>query len=128
MYLSLVVVRLVIFDKEFNHNGSKNLEFNQNGQIWGKNAAFFKYIQAFAVELGNDKVTMIGWDDKAGIAVGEHEQPTAATQNPGKSWMHSEQTVGEGQHSFHKTNLTPSVRLIHELRRTWMEVFTGSWV
>ena len=79
------------------------------------NAALFKYIRAFAVELGNDKVTMIGWDDKAGVDVGEPDQPTAATQNPGKSWMHSEKTVGEGQHSFHKTNLTPSVRLIHEL-------------
>ena len=56
------------------------------------NAALFKYIRSFAVELGNDKVTMIGWDDKAGVDVGEPEQPTAATQNPGKSWMHSEKT------------------------------------
>ena len=27
----------------------------------------------------------------------------------------ADKIVGEGQHSFHKTNLTPSVRLIHHI-------------
>lgn len=79
------------------------------------NAAFYKYLRSFAVELGSDKVTMIGWDDKTGVDIGEPEQPTAATQNPGKSWVHTGKSVGEGQHSFHKTNITPSVRLVHEI-------------
>ena len=79
------------------------------------NAAMYKYLRSYAVELGMDKVTMIGWDDKTGVDIGEPEQPTAATQNPKKSWVHSDRAVGEGQHSFHKTNLTPSVRLVHEI-------------
>ena len=87
------------------------------------NAALYKYLRSFAVELGNDKVTMIGWDDKTGVDIGEPEQPTAATQNPGKSWVHTGKCVGEGQHSFHKTNITPSVRLVHEIP----EDITGSF-
>ena len=87
------------------------------------NAAQYKYLRNYAVELGNDLVTMVGWDDKTGVDIGEPDQPTAATQNPGKSWVQSDQIVGEGQHSFHKTNLTPSVRLIHHIP----EDITGSF-
>ena len=79
------------------------------------NASMYKYLRSYAVEIGDDKVTFIGWDDKTGVDLGEPEQPTAATQNPTKSWMPAGKTVGEGQHSFHKTNLTPSVRLIHKV-------------
>ena len=79
------------------------------------NAAQYKYIRSFAVELGQDVVCMVGWDDKTGVDVGEPEQPTVATQHAGKSWVHQERPVGEGQHTFHKTNLTPSVRLVHEI-------------
>ena len=79
------------------------------------NAAQYKYIKNLAVELGRDVVTMIGWDDKTGVDVGEPEQPTTATQHAGRSWVVSGRKVGEGQHSFHKTNLCPSVRLIHEI-------------
>lgn len=79
------------------------------------NAALYKYIRSFAVELGPDLVCMVGWDDKTGVDVGEPEQPTVATQHAGKSWVHADSPVGEGQHSFHKTNLTPSVRLVHEI-------------
>ena len=79
------------------------------------NAAQYKYIKTYAVELGPSLVTMVGWDDKTGVDVGEPEQPTVATQHAGKSWVHKDILVGEGQHYFHKTNLTPSVRLIHEI-------------
>ena len=78
------------------------------------NAAHYKYVKNFAVELG-EAVTMIGWDDKTGVDIGDPEQPTAATQNSGKSWVQSSKPVGEGQHSFHTTNLCPSVRLVHEV-------------
>ena len=87
------------------------------------NSAQYKYLRNYAVELGNGLVTMVGWDDKTGVDIGEPDQPTAATQNPGKSWVQSDQIVGEGQHSFHKTNLTPSVRLIHHIP----EDITGSF-
>ena len=79
------------------------------------NAAQYKYLKNYAVELGDEVVCMIGWDDKTGVDVGEPQQPTAAIQHGGKSWAHSDVTVGEGQHSFHKTNLCPSVRLIHDI-------------
>ena len=79
------------------------------------NAAQYKYLRSFAVKFGQDIVTMIGWDDKTGVDVGEPEQPTTATQHSRKSWVHQNVEVGEGQHSFHKTNITPSVRLVHEL-------------
>ena len=79
------------------------------------NAAMYKYLRSFAVELGKEQVTLIGWDDKTGVDCGEPEQPTAATQHPGKSWVSGNKVVAEGQHSFHKTNLTPSVRLLHEI-------------
>ena len=87
------------------------------------NAAQFKYLRTFAVELGPDLVSLIGWDDKTGVDVGEPEQPTAATQNAGKSWVHRDSPVGEGQHSFHKTNLTPSVRLVHKIGESVDESF-----
>ena len=45
-------------------------------------------ISAYVIELGNDVVTMIGWNDKTDL--GEPDQPTAATQNPEKSWAHAE--------------------------------------
>ena len=57
------------------------------------NAAQYKYLRSYAVELGKEKVTMIGWDDKTGVDIGEPHQPTAATQNPGKSWSHSDKVV-----------------------------------
>ena len=87
------------------------------------NAAQYKYLKNMAVELGTDLVTLIGWDDKTGVDVGEPEQPTAATQHTGKSWTHQNTVAGEGQHSFHKTNLTPSVRFVHEIP----EDMTGSF-
>jgi hypothetical protein len=87
------------------------------------NSAQYKYLRNYAVELGDGLVTMVGWDDKTGVDIGEPDQPTAATQNPGKSWVQSDMVVGEGQHSFHKTNLTPSVRLIHHIP----EDITGSF-
>jgi thymidylate kinase len=79
------------------------------------NAAQYKYLKSFAAKLGPELVSMVGWDDKTGVDVGEPEQPTVATQHAGKSWVHKEKVVAEGQHSFHKTNLTPSVRLVHEI-------------
>ena len=79
------------------------------------NAAQYKYLREFAVKLGPELVSLVGWDDKTGVDVGEKEQPTVATQHAGKSWVHQERKVAEGQHSFHKTNLTPSVRLVHEI-------------
>ena len=87
------------------------------------NAAQYKYLRSMAVDLGPELVTMIGWDDKTGVDVGEPQQPTAATQHTGKSWIHQESVAGEGQHSFHKTNLTPSVRFVHEIPRD----MTGSF-
>ena len=87
------------------------------------NAAQFKYLRTFAVELGPHLVSLIGWDDKTGVDIGEAEQPTAATQNAGKSWVHRDSPVGEGQHLFHKTNLTPSVRLVHEIGESVDESF-----
>ena len=79
------------------------------------NAAQYKYLKSMAVELGNNVVTFLGWDDKTGVDVGEPHQPTAATQHTGKSWIHQNSVAGEGQHSFHKTNLTPSVRFVHQI-------------
>ena len=79
------------------------------------NAAQYKYLKNMAVEHGNEVVTLVGWDDKTGVDVGERHQPTAATQHTGKSWMHQKTVAGEGQHSFHKTNLTPSVRFVHNI-------------
>ena len=87
------------------------------------NAAQYKYLRSFAVKFGPEIVNMVGWDDKTGVDVGEPEQPTAATQHIGKSWVHTESPVGEGQHSFHKTNLTPSVRLVHETGSSIEESF-----
>ena len=87
------------------------------------NAAQYKYLRSFAVKFGPEIVNMVGWDDKTGVDVGEPEQPTAATQHTGKSWVHTESPVGEGQHSFHKTNLTPSVRLVHEIGSSIEESF-----
>ena len=75
----------------------------------------YKYLKTFAVALGNDLVTMIATDDKAGIDVGEPGLPIVACQHPGKSWIPSQLKLGEGKYSFHKFNLTPSVRLIHQL-------------
>ena len=51
------------------------------------NSAMYKYLRNYVIELGNDVVTMIGWNDKTDL--GEPDQPTAATQNPGKSWAHA---------------------------------------
>ena len=34
-----------------------------------------------AVDLGEKLVTLIGWDDKTGVDVGEKEQPSSATQH-----------------------------------------------
>ena len=79
------------------------------------NSAMYKYLRNYVIELGNDVVMMIGWNDKTDVDLGEPDQPTAATQNPGKSWAHADKIVAEGQHSFHMTNLTPSVRLIHHI-------------
>ena len=79
------------------------------------NAAQYKYLKSKAVEHGNRVVTLVGWDDKTGVDVGEPHQPTAATQHTGKSWIHQNAVAGEGQHSFHKTNLTPSVRFVHTI-------------
>ena len=87
------------------------------------NAAQFKYLKSFATEFGPDLVCMVGWDDKTGVDVGESEQPTIATQHARKSWVHQERPVGEGQHSFHKTNLTPSVRLVHKIGNSVDESF-----
>ena len=74
------------------------------------NMSQYKYLKTFAVKLGNDKVTMIATDDKAGIDVGEPGLPIVACQHPGKSWIPSQLRLGEGQHTFHKFNLTPCVR------------------
>ena len=79
------------------------------------NAAQYKYLRSFVVMLGPEIASLIGWDDKTGVDVGEPQQPTVATQHSRKAWVHQEIQVGEGQHSFHKTNLTPSVRLVHEI-------------
>ena len=79
------------------------------------NMSQYKSLKSFAVALGNDIVTMVATDDKAGIDVGEPGLPIVACQHPGKSWIPSQLRLGEGQHSFHKFNLTPSVRLVHEL-------------
>lgn len=87
------------------------------------NAAQFKYLKSFATEFGPDLVCMVGWDDKTGVDVGEPTQPTIATQHARKSWVHQERPVGEGQHSFHKTNLTPSVRLVHKIGNSVDESF-----
>ena len=70
------------------------------------------------MNLGNDLVTMVSMDDKAGIDVGEPDMPIVACQHPGKSWIPANLKLGEGQHSFHKLNLTPSVRLIHDIPST----------
>ena len=87
------------------------------------NAAQYKYLKSFATKLGPELVSMVGWDDKTGVDIGETEQPTVATQHAGKSWVHKEKVVAEGQHSFHKTNLTPSVRLVHEIGSSVEESF-----
>ena len=79
------------------------------------NMSQYKSLKTFAVHLGNGLVTMISTDDKAGIDVGEPGEPIVACQHPGKSWIPSQLKLGEGQHSFHKFNLTPSVRLVHDL-------------
>ena len=75
----------------------------------------YKALKTLAVALGNLLVTMAATDDKAGIDVGEPGMLIVACQHPGKSWIPSQLKLGEGQHSFHKFNLTPSVRLIHHL-------------
>ena len=75
----------------------------------------YKSLKTFAVALGNNLVLMVGTDDKAGIDVGEPGLPIVACQHPGKSWIPEQIKLGEGQHSFHKFNLTPSVRLVHHL-------------
>ena len=62
------------------------------------NAAQYKYLREFAVKLGPELVSLVGWDDKTGVDVGEKEQPTVATQHAGKSWVHQERKVAEGQH------------------------------
>ena len=79
------------------------------------NMSQYKSLKTFAVSLGNDLVTMIASDDKAGIDVGEPGLPIVACQHPGRSWVPSLLKLGEGQHSFHKFNLTPSIRLVHDL-------------
>ena len=79
------------------------------------NMSQYKCLKTFAVNLGNHLVTMVGSDDKSGIDVGEPSEPIVACQHPGKSWIPSELKLGEGQHSFHKFNLTPSVRLVHTI-------------
>ena len=79
------------------------------------NMSQYKSLKTFAVQLGNDLVSMVSTDDKAGIDVGEPGDPIVACQHPGKSWIPSQLKLGEGQHSFHKFNLTPSVRLVHDL-------------
>ena len=79
------------------------------------NMSQYKSLKTFAVSLGNDLVTMISTDDKSGIDIGEPDLPIVACQHPGKSWVPSQLKLGEGQHSFHKLNLTPSVRLVHRL-------------
>ena len=79
------------------------------------NMSQYKSLKTFAVSIGNDDVTMVSTDDKAGIDVGEPDLPIVACQHPGKSWTPSQLKLGEGQHSFHKLNLTPSVRLVHRL-------------
>ena len=79
------------------------------------NMSQYKSLKTFAVSLGNHLVTLESTDDKAGIDVGEAGEPIVACQHPGKSWIPSELKLGEGQHSFHKFNLTPSVRLVHTL-------------
>ena len=79
------------------------------------NMSQYKSLKTMAVTLGNDLVVMIATDDKSGIDVGEPDLPIVACQHPGKSWIPSQLKLGEGQHSFHKFNLTPSVRLIHDL-------------
>ena len=79
------------------------------------NMSQYKSLKTFAVSLGNDLVTMVSTDDKSGIDVGEPDLPVVACQHPGKSWIPSQLKLGEGQHTFHKFNLTPSVRLVHYL-------------
>ena len=79
------------------------------------NMSQYKCLKTLAVSLGNDLVTMVSTDDKSGIDVGEPDLPIVACQHPGKSWIPSQLKLGEGQHSFHKLNMTPSVRLIHRL-------------
>ena len=79
------------------------------------NMSMYKSLKTLAVSLGNEMVTMVSTDDKAGIDVGEPDLPVVACQHPGKSWIPSQLKLGEGQHSFHKLNLTPSVRLVHTL-------------
>ena len=79
------------------------------------NMSQYKSLKTLAVSLGNDLVTMVSTDDKAGIDIGEPNMPLVACQHPGKSWIPNVLKLGEGQHSFHKFNLTPSVRLLHEL-------------
>ena len=79
------------------------------------NMSQYKCLKTFAVFLGNYLVTLVGSDDKSGIDVGDPREPIVACQHPGKSWIPSELKLGEGQHSFHKFNLTPSVRLVHTL-------------
>ena len=43
------------------------------------NAAQYKYLRSFSVKFGPKLVSMVGWDDKTGVDVGKHEQPTVAT-------------------------------------------------
>ena len=31
------------------------------------NSAMYRYLRNYVIELGNDVVTMIGWDDKTGV-------------------------------------------------------------
>ena len=79
------------------------------------NMSMYKSLKTFAVALGNLLVMMVGTDDKTGIDVGDPDLPIVACQHPGKSWIPNNLKLGEGQHSFHKLNLTPSVRLVHHL-------------
>ena len=79
------------------------------------NMSQYKSLKTFPMQLGNGLVVMVSTDDKAGIDVGEPGDPIVACQHPSKSWIPSQLKLGEGQHSFHKFNLTPSVRLVHDL-------------
>ena len=79
------------------------------------NMSQYKSLKTLAVLLGNLLVNMTSSDDKSGIDIGEPEMPLVACQHPGRSWIPSELKLGEGQHSFHKFNLTPSIRLVHHL-------------
>lgn len=79
------------------------------------NMSQYKSLKTLAVKLGNHLVMLCAWDDKSGIDLGEPDLPIVACQHPGKSWIPSQLKLGEGQHTFHKFNLTPSVRLIHDL-------------